>query len=272
MPRFSTVDLGANEAQECNLDLRRDYQQAVDCLIQCDTLFKTFQEQLQSKDSRIAMLEDKVMELSLELASVKASQDHQKLKTMGSRSNINTVAARGDRRSSWTSGWTSSSENSNSSSNKSMNLGQLMNKTLSSLLADLRNHDAVAADASRNDEVKHQVKLSSKGQNRHNSGGNSNSVYMQHSHRRHSHEDTRTSTGPLHLDRPSHFPPNHNNHHRLHRSPSSEACLEALPDVENVIFPVSSFEVYSKGCCSRVRPIGTRNDNMQNADWPTFDQ
>ena len=61
-------------------DLRRDYQNAVDCLIQCESLFNTFQSQISSKDEQIAMLEEKVMSLSLELASVKAREDYRRLK------------------------------------------------------------------------------------------------------------------------------------------------------------------------------------------------
>jgi len=61
-------------------DLRQDYQNAVDCLIQCESLFNTFQTQISSKDEQIALLEEKVMSLSLELASIKTCEDYRRLK------------------------------------------------------------------------------------------------------------------------------------------------------------------------------------------------
>jgi len=61
-------------------DLRQDYQSAVDCLIQCESLFNTFQTRISSYEEQIALLEEKVMSLSLELASVKAREDYRRLK------------------------------------------------------------------------------------------------------------------------------------------------------------------------------------------------
>ena len=79
LPRFR-ANTGELFDLEDESDLRQDYQNAVDCLIQCETLFNSFQDQLRSKDHRIDMLEDKVMELSLELAAIKARQDVPNLK------------------------------------------------------------------------------------------------------------------------------------------------------------------------------------------------
>lgn len=276
MPRSSaTVVDQISPADGCDLDLRRDYQNAVDCLIQCDALFKTMQEQLRSKDSQIAALEDKVMELSLELASVKACQDYQKLRTsQGSSSNnvtksVATLHPSCERRMSWTSCWTSSSENSNSSSsnNNAFNLGKFMNKTLS-LLAESRHPATTTTTAdSNNNDIKSHAQYQSCLKHKNGNGINCRSPLPQSL-------DDKTSSRPWHhLERSE--PPRHR---QLHRSPSSKKCIEALNDVEGVIFPVSSFEVYSKGCCSSrvedriITNYGTAPeiDSMKNVEWPTL--
>lgn len=256
------------DSLECDLDLdlRRDYQNAVDCLIQCDALFKTFQEQLLAKDNRIVTLEDKVMDLSLELASVKAGQDHQKLKTQQGSSSASTCSTTlhpsSERRKSWTSCCalsSSSLKNSKcSSDHKLLNLGQLVNKTLT-LMAESRHPGTgttSAAAADSNDGNKH------------------------HNARRiplpsHSHNDkTNYSRQWHHLERSQPPPPSRR---RLHRSTSSEKCHKALNDIECVIFPVSSSEVFRKGCCSssvddRINHNGstTEDASMHNVEWPTF--
>ena len=293
MPRSSStvVDLcptADSLEYDLDLDLRRDYQNAVDCLIQCDALFKTFQEQLLSKDNRIVTLEEKVMELSLELASIKAGQDYQKLKTQRGSSNNNnnisvvTLAAAAaasactttlhpssERRKSWTSCWalssSSSLENAKCSSNhKLLNLGQLVNKTLS-LMAESRHPETTSvAVADSKDGLQHEWC-----KNRKNTHHNALPLPS------HSHNDTTNYSRPWHHLERSQPPPFRR---RFHRSPSSEKCLEALNDVENVIFPVSSFEVYRKGCCSsnsvddRINHNGSTMEDasMQNVEWPTF--
>ena len=130
-------------------DLRQDYQNAVDCLIQCETLFNSFQDQLRSKNHRIDMLEDKVMELSLELAAIKARQDVPNLKkneiegahnsSQQKRLSCNTTSC-SDRRISWTS-WVS--DNSGQNANKLPNFGHLINKSLHWLEAKRTNNDGV---------------------------------------------------------------------------------------------------------------------------------
>jgi len=266
-------------AQESSdLELRRDYQHAVDCLIQCDALFKSFQEQLRSKDERIEMLEDKIMELSLELASVKAGQDYQKLKTQQRRHTLinettqtsSSSPTSDNYRRSWTS--SSSSHNSNGSSgNKLLQFGQFM-KAWSSSLAEPKHHDDAAP---ANNDNNNGVQVKSKIQTNFNS--NDNNVIRRR--RLTLDDDRRRWYGPLQLHRPERLqpspPPHTTTRRRLHRSPSSEACLDALQDVDGVIFPVSSFEVYSKGCCKsmddRMYPNSTTTDvEMQNVEWPTF--
>jgi len=64
-------------------DLRRDYQTAIDCIIQCESIIENLKDQLLSKEEMIASLEDKIMTMSLELASSMAREDHlqHKMKT-----------------------------------------------------------------------------------------------------------------------------------------------------------------------------------------------
>lgn len=60
-----------------DFDLRANYQNAVDCLIHCEVVMKKLQEELASKNCQIANLEGKLVEMSLELASSKATVDEQ---------------------------------------------------------------------------------------------------------------------------------------------------------------------------------------------------
>mmetsp|Transcript_8305 Transcript_8305/g.13417 ORF Transcript_8305/g.13417 Transcript_8305/m.13417 type:complete len:304 (+) Transcript_8305:1-912(+) len=97
MRRFSEVSstFGLPE-----LNLRQDYENAINCVVQCESMINTLQEQLASKDEQIASLEEKIMripseplqeqlvskdeqitslegkivQMSLELASTKASE------------------------------------------------------------------------------------------------------------------------------------------------------------------------------------------------------
>ena len=60
-------------------DLHQDYQNAVDCLTQCDSTIRTMQDQLASKDKQIASLEEKLVQMSFDLASSKALEDEHRL-------------------------------------------------------------------------------------------------------------------------------------------------------------------------------------------------
>jgi len=60
-----------------DFDLPQNYQNAIDCLVQCEYLINNLQEQLASKDEQIASLEEKLVRMSFELASSKALQDEQ---------------------------------------------------------------------------------------------------------------------------------------------------------------------------------------------------
>lgn len=56
---------------------QQQHQNAVDCLVHCE--FAKLQEQLAVKDERIAILEEKIISMSMELASAKSMQDHHQL-------------------------------------------------------------------------------------------------------------------------------------------------------------------------------------------------
>lgn len=58
-----------------NFDLKRDYQNAIDCLINCEELITTLQKRLQTKDEQIASLEETIVQMSLQLANSKAFED-----------------------------------------------------------------------------------------------------------------------------------------------------------------------------------------------------
>ena len=73
--RLSSVSV--SEFDDLNeSDLRKDYQTAIDCLIQCESIIKNLQKHLLSKEERIVCLEDKIMHMSLDLASSMAHGDH----------------------------------------------------------------------------------------------------------------------------------------------------------------------------------------------------
>ena len=60
-------------------DLRRDYKDAIQCIVHCESLIKTLEGQLTTKDDIIASLEDKIVSMSLELAKAKAASDELEL-------------------------------------------------------------------------------------------------------------------------------------------------------------------------------------------------
>jgi len=60
-------------------DLRRDYKDAIQCIVHCESLIKTLESQLTTKDDIISSLEEKIIQMSLELASAKANEDELQL-------------------------------------------------------------------------------------------------------------------------------------------------------------------------------------------------
>ena len=68
-------------------ELRQNYQDAVDCVVHCESIcqnyeskIETLQEKLASKDEKIATLEEKLVQMSLELALSKAFEDEHRSK------------------------------------------------------------------------------------------------------------------------------------------------------------------------------------------------
>lgn len=60
-------------------DLHRNYHHAIDCLMHCEHIISSLQDKLALKDQRIGGLEEKLVQMSLELASAKASEDEHRL-------------------------------------------------------------------------------------------------------------------------------------------------------------------------------------------------
>lgn len=60
-------------------DIQQSYETAIDCLIQCSQIIDRLQEQIASKDERIKDMEEKIIDMSLDLASSKASIDVQNM-------------------------------------------------------------------------------------------------------------------------------------------------------------------------------------------------
>ena len=60
-------------------NLLQNYQKTVYCLIQCESIIRTLQHKLTSKDKHIATLEQKLVQMSFELASSKALEDEHRL-------------------------------------------------------------------------------------------------------------------------------------------------------------------------------------------------
>ena len=67
---------------QCDLALR--YTEAVQCLVDCESVLGTLTERLASKDKHIVHLESKLVEMSFELASLKAFADEHRSKRRSS--------------------------------------------------------------------------------------------------------------------------------------------------------------------------------------------
>ena len=127
--RLSSVSV--SEFDDLNeSDLRKDYQTAIDCLIQCESIIKNLQKHLLSKEERIVCLEDKIMHMSLDLASSMAHGDHLQHKLNSSFTSASSTKATNV--ISYTSaassemGLTSPLIDDSNSSRFSKNLGQLL--------------------------------------------------------------------------------------------------------------------------------------------------
>ena len=88
--RVMKVPVKEAEDKDESFQLRQEYQNAVNCLIRCEFIIKSLQEevaskdvqlqtQLVAKDGQIASLEEKIVAMSLELASLKGMDDEHRL-------------------------------------------------------------------------------------------------------------------------------------------------------------------------------------------------
>lgn len=78
-------------------DLRQDYENAIDCLVNCESLISTLQQRLKVKDEKLTLkdehisnLETTIIKMSLQLANLKASEDEYKM--IKRRSSMNDVS------------------------------------------------------------------------------------------------------------------------------------------------------------------------------------
>jgi hypothetical protein len=70
----------ASSTDALNSDLRRNYQNAIDCLMHCEHIINDLTSQMTKKDELIASLEERIVQMSLELASSKAFEDEYRSK------------------------------------------------------------------------------------------------------------------------------------------------------------------------------------------------
>ena len=71
---------GSSTDHKNDFDLRQEYQNAIDCLLRCEHIISALQDQVTKKDGQIATLEEKLVKMSLELASSKAFEDEHRSK------------------------------------------------------------------------------------------------------------------------------------------------------------------------------------------------
>jgi len=76
------TDISESERSDSNIDLRRDYDTAMWCLANCESLISTLQQRLVIKDEKLALnaehianLEETIDDMALQLANLKASKD-----------------------------------------------------------------------------------------------------------------------------------------------------------------------------------------------------
>ena len=242
-------------------DLRQDYQNAVDCLIQCESLFNNFQLQLAVKDEQIALLEEKVVSMSLELASFKTREDYRRLKKREDspimmvqhphrRHHGHDPAVR---RATWAPGGGGGRDSSGFQVDSNFakkwvhSLGQFVKRSISLTSGD--------------DEK---------------DGTHSDQLYLKNHQRHHHHQQQQQ------------------NHHEDDDSPrkSTQSQDSHLLELDGVIFPVSSLDIIRRGCGGgeghtvqespsqqqqqqrrRQQTTGTKYVNkggMRNEEWPSF--
>jgi hypothetical protein len=257
-------------------DLRRDYQTAIDCLIQCESMIKDLQDQLLAKDERIESLEDKIMHMSLQLASSMAREDHlqHKMKTRASFADQATNVSSFTTAASFETGSTPPLDDSGSV-RFSMNFGQLLfglrnevgGRNEPKLVEEAQ--EKPAADSIENDEKTVPVdetcimsKLGLFVRNNCNLKERRSSVdSMQmelpkapdamEEEKKEGQQDQLNIVG--NRRRPA--------RKRMERRQSSRSFLEAT----GVVFPSTSFDVLAKGCL-----VKSAEKDLGNEEWPKF--
>jgi hypothetical protein len=218
-------------------DLRRDYQTAIDCLIQCESMIKDLQDQLLAKDERIESLEDKIMHMSLQLASSMSREDHlqHKMRTSFTSASSNDQATNISRTTTSTTIETGFSYNSN---------------------ASRTNEKTASADES--------CRISKLGLFRRNSSCTRRPSGMQLEFPKSQDvEAVEEGDEEGHLNNTNFLGPQHRPaRKKFERQPSSRSFLE----LTGVIFPSTSLDVLAKGCLMK----GTKRGGMVNEGWEEF--
>ena len=251
-------------------DLRKDYQTAIDCLIQCESIIKNLQEQLLSKEERIVSLEDKIMHMSLKLASSMAHGDHlqQKLKTSFTSASSATNTTSFTTTTSFEPGLTSNPIDDSNSSRLSKNFGQLLFGTRNDIV--VRNGPTVVEEAQvrlitdSNDKsektalVDEPCRISKLGLFARNNCSRKEKRPSEFPIS----EDVKVveegQRNQLHFEQGNRRRPART---RVERRQSSRSFLEAT----GVVFPSTSLEVLAKGCLMKSMKKGLCNEG-----WPEF--
>ena len=278
--RLSSVSV--SEFDDLNeSDLRKDYQTAIDCLIQCESIIKNLQKHLLSKDERIVCLEDKIMHMSLDLASSMAHGDHLQHKLNSSFTSASSTKATNV--ISYTStassemGLTSPLIDDSNSSRFSKNLGQLLfgvkneigirndsklveegQANFSKNPNDISEKTASAVEARRMSKLGLFARNNCSQKERRLSGMQLEFAESQDVKVVEEEEDEKGHRNDMNFDGPR----RRLARTRYERQPSARSFLEAT----GVIFPSTSLDVLAKGCLT----TSTKKVGEGNMGWGEF--
>jgi hypothetical protein len=278
--RLSSVSV--SEFDDLNeSDLRKDYQTAIDCLIQCESIIKNLQEHLLSKEERIVCLEDKIMHMSLDLASSMAHGDHLQHKLNSSFTSASSTKATNV--ISYTStassemGLTSPLIDDSNSSRFSKNLGQLLfgvkneigirndpklveegQANFSKNPNDISEKTASAVEARRMSKLGLFARNNCSRKERRLSGMQLEFAESQDVKVVEEEEDEKGHRNDMNFDGPR----RRLARTRYERQPSARSFLEAT----GVIFPSTSLDVLAKGCLT----TSTKKVGECNMGWGEF--
>jgi hypothetical protein len=278
--RLSSVSV--SEFDDLNeSDLRKDYQTAIDCLIQCESIIKNLQKHLLSKEERIVCLEDKIMHMSLDLASSMAHGDHLQHKLNSSFTSASSTKATNV--ISYTSaassemGLTSPLIDDSNSSRFSKNLGQLLfgvkneigirndsklveegQANFSKNPNDISEKTASAVEARRMSKLGLFARNNCSRKERRLSGMQLEFAESQDVKVVEEEEDEKGHRNDMNFDGPR----RRLARTRYERQPSARSFLEAT----GVIFPSTSLDVLAKGCLT----TSTKKVGECNMGWGEF--